>query len=346
MDIVPDGSTMVIIPAGRMSRAAWILLGLGLLFILLFHLVPGLLAGMLIFSLLHRLDRQLRQRRLATKRNARLLAMVILGTVGSLLAGGLGVFLVVAWKARATALPELLSRMAQVLDSTRTWLGNRWIPEGMGDANSLRETLSAYLHGHAASLHTAGGQAGRTLTHLAAGLVVGLLAAFHHPKPGGPAPLAAALSRCLTRFREAFEAIVFAQVRISAINALLTTLFLYVVLPIFGIRLPLRFTLVVVTLLVGMLPVLGNLLSNTAIVLISLGVGPHVALASLAFLILVHKLEYFLNARIVGASIQAQAWEVLLAMIVLDIAFGTPGLVLAPILYAYIKGELLDHGMV
>jgi predicted PurR-regulated permease PerM len=51
-------------------------------------------------------------------------------------------------------------------------------------------------------------------------------------------------------------------------------------------------------------------------------------------------LEYFLNARIVSSRINARAWELLLAMIVLEAAFGIAGLITAPIYHAYIKNEL------
>ena len=68
--------------------------------------------------------------------------------------------------------------------------------------------------------------------------------------------------------------------------------------------------------------------------------GLYVGLGALAFLILIHKLEYFLNARIVGGQIRARAWELLVAMLVFEAAFGLPGLVAAPIFYAYIKAEL------
>jgi len=67
------------------------------------------------------------------------------------------------------------------------------------------------------------------------------------------------------------------------------------------------------------------------------------ALASLVYLVLVHKLEYFVNAKIVGGRIHAQIWEVILAMVLMEIAFGTPGLVFAPILYAYLRGELREQ---
>ena len=64
------------------------------------------------------------------------------------------------------------------------------------------------------------------------------------------------------------------------------------------------------------------------------------------FLVLIHKLEYFVNARIIGARISAHAWELLVAMLVMDAAFGVPGLVAAPIYYAYIKDELAAKGLV
>ena len=61
---------------------------------------------------------------------------------------------------------------------------------------------------------------------------------------------------------------------------------------------------------------------------------------------IVHKLEYLLNARIVGGQIRASAWEILLAMVCFEAAFGVPGVVLAPIVYAYGKRELADRGWI
>jgi predicted PurR-regulated permease PerM len=98
--------------------------------------------------------------------------------------------------------------------------------------------------------------------------------------------------------------------------------------------------MVLVTFVAGLLPVLGNLISNTVIVVLSLAHSPQMAVASLVFLIVIHKLEYFLNARIVGSRISAQAWELLLAMLAMEAAFGIAGVVAAPIYYAYVKREL------
>jgi predicted PurR-regulated permease PerM len=54
--------------------------------------------------------------------------------------------------------------------------------------------------------------------------------------------------------------------------------------------------------------------------------------------ILIHKLEYFVNARVIGGRIiHDRAWELLLAMLVMETMFGIPGLIAAPIYYSRLK---------
>ena len=72
----------------------------------------------------------------------------------------------------------------------------------------------------------------------------------------------------------------------------------------------------------------------------------YIALSALTFLVAIHKLEYFLNARIVGSQINARSWELLMMMVISEAAFGLPGLVAAPIYYAYIKSELQEIGWI
>ena len=80
--------------------------------------------------------------------------------------------------------------------------------------------------------------------------------------------------------------------------------------------------------------------------MISLGVSPGVGVASLLFLVLIHKAEYFMNARIVGHEVQATAWELLTAMLLFEAAFGIAGLVAAPVVYAWLKAEVKELGMI
>jgi predicted PurR-regulated permease PerM len=95
-----------------------------------------------------------------------------------------------------------------------------------------------------------------------------------------------------------------------------------------------------------MLPVVGNLVSNTVIVAISLGISPLVGVASLLFLVFIHKAEYFMNARIVGHEVQATAWELLSPMLLMEAAFGIVGLVAAPVVYAWLKAEAKEQGLI
>ena len=105
------------------------------------------------------------------------------------------------------------------------------------------------------------------------------------PAPAPAGPLAAALLERVRRLAVAFERVVVAQLEISTLNAVFTAIYLFVLLPLLGTPLPLSGTLLAVTFLAGLIPVVGNLMSNTAIVAISLGVSLPVALLSLAFLV-------------------------------------------------------------
>ncbi len=330
------------------ERAAWVLMAAGLLFILLFHLVPALLAGLLMNGLLHRLARRLAGRRLSHG-SAKLAAVGLVALVALVIAVVVVLFLIGLIRGHAGDIPALFQKMAEVLDGTRLWLerrgGGLLIPEALRDAESLKGAVADWLRTHAAALQKTGGNLGRFLLHVAVGMAIGLLVFFRTPA-ATPGRLARALAERLARLEAAFEAVVFAQVKISAINTALTAIYLWVALPFFGIRLPLAGTLVAVTFVTGLLPVVGNLLSNTVVVVISLGVSVWVAVASLVFLIVIHKLEYIVNARIVGGEIRAGAWEILAALFAFEVVFGLAGVAVAPIVYAYAKQELVDRGLI
>jgi len=144
----------------------------------------------------------------------------------------------------------------------------------------------------------------------------------------------------LTTLAAAFHNVVFAQIKVSLVNTVLTCGFLFGVLPLFGLHFPFAKTVVVLTFIAGLLPIIGNLISNTVIVLIGLSISLEAALIALIYLVLIHKLEYFINARIFGSRISAKTWEILLAMLVFESAFGLAGVVAAPVYYAYLKAEL------
>src|SRR4029079_15044424 len=82
-----------------------------------------------------------------------------------------------------------------------------------------------------------------------------------------------------------------------------------------------------------------NLISNTIIVAIAFTVSPRLALAALAFLVLIHKLEYFLNSKIIGDRIRNPVWLTLLGLILGEKLMGIPGMILAPVILNYLKME-------
>ena len=124
-----------------------------------------------------------------------------------------------------------------------------------------------------------------------------------------------------------------AQILISAINTVFTGIFAL------AVQLPYAVVVVGVTFLCGLLPILGNVVSNTIIVMIGFTVSPQLALTALVFLVLIHKLEYFLNSKIVGHRIRNPFWLTLLALVVGERLMGVPGMILAPVVLNYVKRE-------
>ncbi|HTD88165.1 MAG TPA: AI-2E family transporter, partial [Candidatus Binatia bacterium] len=130
-----------------------------------------------------------------------------------------------------------------------------------------------------------------------------------------------------------FELVMGAQLIISSINTVLTAIF------VLTVGLPYAGVIVVVTFLCGLLPIIGNIISNTITVAIAFTVSPHTALGALAFLIAVHKLEYFLNSKIIGERIKNPVWFTLIALILGERLMGIPGMILAPVILHFIKVE-------
>jgi predicted PurR-regulated permease PerM len=299
-----------------------------------------------VYELVHILAPRLKVIRIH-REYGKLVAVAMLATVvitGIILAViGILAFL----RSEAGNLPRLLQKMADILDRWRAVLPASLSPYLPDDIDDLKDFIAAGLRGHAGALQKIGAEAGRTGAHVLIGLVIGALISLHEAHAGETlGPLARSLQERALRLSEAFRRIVFAQVRISALNTGLTALYLGAILPISGAHLPLTKTIIVVAFFVGLLPVVGNLVSNTIIVVVSLSVSLSVAIASLVFLVIIHKLEYFLNAHIVGTQIHARAWELLLAMLVMEAAFGIAGVIAAPIYYAYLKAELVSRGLI
>jgi len=332
-----------IAPSGY-TYAAWILSGVALVLVLLLQLLPALVAGMVVYELVHVLA-PLVSTRLSDKR-AKIVAVALLSVAVVGLTAGAIAGAVVFFRSDAGSLSVLLTKMAEIVAGSRGTLPDWLVNEMPENPDDMRDATAEWFRAHATEVQTMGKEVGRVLVHALIGMIIGALVALHESLPIEPrGPLSVELIQRVDNLGDAFRRVVFAQVRISLLNTLFTAVYLTLVLPLFGVDLPLRKTLIAVTFLAGLLPVIGNLISNAIIVIVSLSHSFVVALVSLAFLIVIHKLEYFLNARIIGRHVHARAWELLLAMLVMEAAFGLAGVVAAPIYYAFVKDELSSRGL-
>jgi len=321
------------------EAASYLLVFIALMMIFPLRLLPCFLAGFIVYETILALTPWIE--RLVKGPLARWITIFFLTVLVLLaLAGGITKligFLLHDFHSPA-AFHAAASKLLEDAQDTLSPVVTRYLP---ADIDELQHQVMAWLREHLVVVQTLG----RTAAHTFATMLIGmLLGAIISLRMGGSdtsnAPLTKALLTRLTLLAASFHDVVFAQIKVSLVNALLTCGFLFGVLPLFGLHFPFAKTVIVLTFIAGMLPVIGNLISNTVIVLIGLSISLQAALIALIFLIVVHKLEYFINARIFGTRINAKTWEILLAMLVFESAFGLAGVVAAPVFYAYLKSEL------
>jgi predicted PurR-regulated permease PerM len=330
----------------RLEVTTQILAGIALLAALKLGLLASLLAGLLVYELVHLLAPG-RNNPLVTRRTGKiivvaLLAILVIAAIG---AGVLG--LISLLSGGSENLPVLLQKMAEVIETARSHLPVWALSSFPADPDELKASAAAWLRDHAGQLRSIGQDFWRTLVHIVIGMIIGgMIAVSREAGDIEPSPLVHALTTRARLLGAAFRSVVFAQVRISALNTVLTGFYLLVIVPWMGTQLPFTKTMIAITFIAGLLPVIGNLISNTVIVVISLSASPLLAVSSLLFLVVIHKLEYFVNARVMGTQIHARAWELLLAMLAMDAIFGIPGVIAAPVYYAYLKNELSAQNLI
>jgi predicted PurR-regulated permease PerM len=134
-------------------------------------------------------------------------------------------------------------------------------------------------------------------------------------------------------FYQSFARVMGAQFIISLLNTGFSAIY------VLCVGLPYAPLMIALTFVCGMLPIIGNLISNAAIVALSFRVSPQLAAGSLIFLIVLHKFEYFLNSKIIGERIKNPIWLTLLGLIIGERLMGIPGMILAPVILDFIKIE-------
>lgn len=318
--------------------ASFLIISALLLTILQLHMVPAALIGMLIFLISQRLATSMQPA--VTQTASRWLA-VFLVSVLIIVGGYSGMHAFSGLIGDPENLKGLMAILQKTVEDLKTELPSELIPYIPADWLAANNSMGEILKQHATELSIAGQHGIHSLMQILISIAIALLISAHPFSPiATRPPLASALGQRFVLLGGCFQDIVFAQIKISAVNTLLTAVFLLVILPNSGYPLPYSNILVLLTFITGLLPVIGNLISNTVITIVAASLSLKVAMLCLLFLILIHKLEYFVNAKIIGHKIKAKAWEILLALLLMEAVFGIQGILMAPILYAYIKAEL------
>jgi len=248
-------------------------------------------------------------------------------------------------RAAILALPDVADTS---IPSASAWAQRRQIELPFTDFESLRAVVIDTLQQEAHYLRNVAHFAGSTTAALVFS-IIGIVAAGSLFFKAGLDPHRAThpvknnlYSICCdevsTRFRDfyrSFATVMGAQITISLINSALTGLFVVIV------RMPHAPLLIAITFLCGLVPIVGNLVSNAIIVFVALTVSLKLAIAALVFLVVIHKLEYFLNSKIIGDRIRNPAWLTLIALIIGERLMGIPGLILAPVVLNYLRVEML-----
>jgi predicted PurR-regulated permease PerM len=259
--------------------------------------------------------------------------------VGATLVYGLGLFI----NQMVRALPDIADSAIPVVIE---WAKRYQMEVPFTDFDSLKETardaIKSQMHYLSSFAQVARGAASEVILCVV-GVVIAIAMFLNRGfEPGGKIPVssdnvyAAYTAAIATRFKtfyESFATVMGAQLVISAINTVLTAIF------VFSMQMPHALLVTGATFICGLLPIVGNLLSNTIIVGVGITVSPKVAIICLVFLIVVHKLEYFLNGKIVGSRIRNPFWLTLLGLIIGEKLMGIPGMILAPVVLNYIKVE-------
>lgn len=327
--------------------ASYVLMAAGLLLVMVVGVLPGLLAACLGFLLTRWINTLLvRLVRLRWRHPpASVLRWMSSLACTMVIIGPLLVLFLTLSRYRGVLLTaphqftELTDYVARVVLEFRSNLPEDIASMLPAEAEDFQRTVAFYLWSKAAAMANAGRVWLLGFLYAYVGLLIGALAAVR-VHTSWHAPLTDALKLRVARFGEAFRQIVTAQFWIASFNTALTALFLLVILPLFGMELRYTPALITLTFVAGLVPIVGNLLCNVVITLVGLSVSPMTALACLAFLVLIHKAEYFINAKVVGQKTHIAVWELLAVMFLSEALFGPAGLVAAPLFYAYLKKEL------
>ena len=204
----------------HLKTASYALIGVALAAVLWLHLLPALLVGLLVYAVVNAAAPGL-QKYLPRERAhwfvVALLAAFVVGLVALAIVGAL------AFLNSEHGNPgALFERMMPLIERARAQMPAlvvEYLPE---DAEQTRAAVIDWLRQHAAQLPLAGQQAARAIVQMLIGIVLGAMLALHNTRTRvSHGPLPDQLNARCVNLATAFRNVVFAQVKISALNTTL-----------------------------------------------------------------------------------------------------------------------------
>jgi predicted PurR-regulated permease PerM len=313
------------------ARFSYAVLAATLLLVGLLHIGAPFLALLLSYFVLRKLGRFVRNKWLA-------LALFILVLAGISYTAGHFI------RAAVAALPRIADNS---IPAASAWAEAREIHLPFTDFESLKTMARDALKEEAHYLGNVANFA-RSASTLLVFVIIGIVAAIslffnsqldlfresHAVRNNLYSVCCEEISARFREFYHSFATVIGAQMTISCVNTVLTAIFVSVV------QVPYAPVVVGLTFLCGLVPIVGNVVSNTVIVFLGFLVSPKVAIGALVFLIVIHKLEYLLNSKIIGARIRNPIWLTLFGLIVGEKIMGVPGMILSPVVLNYLRVEM------
>ncbi|KDN12197.1 hypothetical protein SALWKB12_1285 [Snodgrassella communis] len=310
------------------------------------HLMSGVISGLLTYTLTQKLEDFLARKMHRWGNKAKLFSVLLLSLlIMVLLIGSFGYL--ISWVISVAKDPQqTLTHIQNLFNSITNSLPkelSNYLPDNLIE---LRANALNFIKEHVLYLQSIIKQLFHSLLIIIIGMIIGLIAGYQQNKRNITETSSTstiymqALKDGLDRLILVFQYVAFSQVIIALFNTIMTAIFLLVVLPLFGIHLPFSKSLILATFILGLIPIIGNLIVNTIMCLVAFTISFWIAVIVLAYLIVIHKIEYILNAKIVGTRIHAGICELLIAMVLSETLFGVIGLVFAPIFYAFLKLSL------
>ena len=310
--------------------ASYALFVTALIVVARFSLGPCVLAGLVSYMIMDLTDRRLRERGVGP-RISRWAALAVF----AILATALSWIFIAFVRVGVSRLPVLIDTVLPRLTALSSNFGFE-LP--VDNALEVRDLVVTEVKENFSSVSKTSGLLTRGFFQVVIGMFVAAMRFLAPDKPDNDGRLYDSLRHEINArvrlFVRSFELVVGAQVAISTVNTILTAVFLH------AMGFPFKTFLILTAFVCGMIPIIGNVISNIAIVTAGLTISLQLATIGLIYLVIIHKLEYLLNSRIIGGLIDTPMWMTLLGLVIGEAMMGVPGVLLAPALLHYARAEM------